>query len=532
MASLKLDVISRGPHLPTLVASSISREIAEGRLKPGDQLPTEQALAKTFGVSRNVVREAIARLRSENRVWSQQGRGAFVADAGKSPVLAITQDDLRAGEAFASLFELRGLIEVQGAALAAQRRTAKDVKEMRKCCSAMTDAPYGSVAWLREDLNFHLAVANATKNAYIVQLLQFVSERVRESILASAGKRSDEMAQVTLAEHGRILAAIEARDTRGANEAMRAHLDNAAARVGTQDAPGRKPLDLRRARGPRELGTGQSAGQVARALFFAPVMLAIPSAVGVKPSSMANANRTFLKPVGRRPSLSATLVESFLSQIESGALTPGQRLPTEQEIVAAAGVSRSVVREAFASLKARGVVTTRQGLGAFVAEKRAPAFAVAADEMDSLSDVLSLLELRMGIESEAAALAAARRNPSDLAEIDAKVEAMDAAIKSGGGGASEDAAFHSAVLSAAHNPYFSRIFETFGGLLIPRSRIRLDGLPAKDRSRYLSMIQREHRVIRGAIKRREADAARTATYGHLKSSYNRYRAAFEAGGDE
>jgi DNA-binding FadR family transcriptional regulator len=234
---LKLDVISRGPHLPTLVASSISREIAEGRLKPGDQLPTEQALAKTFGVSRNVVREAIARLRSENRVWSKQGRGAFVADAGNSPVLAITQDDLRGGEAFASLFELRGLIEVQGAALAAERRAAKDVKEMRKCCLAMEGAPYGSVEWLRQDLNFHLAVANATRNAYIAQLLQFVSERVRASILASSGKRSDEMAQATLAEHGRILAAIEDRDAQEASQAMRTHLDNAAARVGLRVRP-------------------------------------------------------------------------------------------------------------------------------------------------------------------------------------------------------------------------------------------------------------------------------------------------------
>ena len=78
--TLKLDKVNRGPHLSTLVASSISREIAQGRLKPGDQLPTEQALATTFGVSRNVVREAIARLRSEGRIWSQQGRGAFVAD--------------------------------------------------------------------------------------------------------------------------------------------------------------------------------------------------------------------------------------------------------------------------------------------------------------------------------------------------------------------------------------------------------------------------------------------------------------------
>lgn len=230
--ALKLDLINRGPHLPALVASSISREIAEGRLKPGDQLPTEQALAKTFGVSRNVVREAIARLRSENRVWSKQGRGAFVAEVGNSPVLAIADDDLRAGEAFASLFELRGIIEVQGAALAAARRSETDVAEMKKCASAMTSAPYGSVAWLKEDVSFHLAIANATQNTYIVQLLNFVAERVRESILASAGKRSDEMAQLTIGEHNRILKAIEARDGRAAAAAMRVHLDNAAARVG------------------------------------------------------------------------------------------------------------------------------------------------------------------------------------------------------------------------------------------------------------------------------------------------------------
>jgi DNA-binding FadR family transcriptional regulator len=229
---LKLDLINRAPHLPALVASSISREIAEGRLKPGDQLPTEQALARTFGVSRNVVREAIARLRSENRVWSKQGRGAFVAEAGSSPVLAIVDDELRAGEAFASLFELRGIIEVQGAALAAGRRAAADVKEMRKCRTAMAEAPYGSVAWLREDVNFHLAVAKATHNTYIVQLLIFIAERVRESILASSGKRSDEMAQATIAEHDRILKAIEAGDDRAAAEAMRVHLDNAATRVG------------------------------------------------------------------------------------------------------------------------------------------------------------------------------------------------------------------------------------------------------------------------------------------------------------
>ena len=134
--TLKLDKVNRGPHLSTLVASSISREIAQGRLKPGDQLPTEQALATTFGVSRNVVREAIARLRSEGRIWSQQGRGAFVADDSNSTVLTIDYDSLQQADAFQSLFELRGILEVEAAALAARRRNAGDVDAMRQALRA------------------------------------------------------------------------------------------------------------------------------------------------------------------------------------------------------------------------------------------------------------------------------------------------------------------------------------------------------------------------------------------------------------
>ena len=234
--TLKLDKVNRGPHLSTLVASSISREIAQGRLKPGDQLPTEQQLAQTFGVSRNVVREAIARLRSEGRIWSQQGRGAFVADQPNTTVLTIDYEALQQAAAFRSLFELRGILEVQAAALAAQRRTEDDVAAMRNALETMSNAPYGSVMWLQTDLEFHKTVAAATGNAYMVQFLMFVSERVRDSILASGNQqKSEELASVTLGEHQRILDAIEARDAEGAEGAMRAHLAGAAHRVGLAD---------------------------------------------------------------------------------------------------------------------------------------------------------------------------------------------------------------------------------------------------------------------------------------------------------
>jgi GntR family transcriptional repressor for pyruvate dehydrogenase complex len=230
---LKFDKVNRGPHLPTLVASSISREIAQGRLKPGEQLPTEQALSKTFGVSRNVVREAIARLRSEGRVWSRQGRGAFVSEASNSTVLTIDYDGTRAADAFRDLFELRGILEVQAVALAAARRTDDDLASMREAHAAMVAAPYGSIAWLKADLGLHRAIAAATGNGYMVQFIGFVSERVRESILASGNQqKSDDMAKATLNEHDRILDAVARGDGALAQEAMRIHLLGAAQRVG------------------------------------------------------------------------------------------------------------------------------------------------------------------------------------------------------------------------------------------------------------------------------------------------------------
>ncbi|CDX30984.1 FadR/GntR family transcriptional regulator [Mesorhizobium sp. WSM4935] len=260
--TLKLDKVNRGPHLSTLVASSISREIAQGRLKPGDQLPTEQALATTFGVSRNVVREAIARLRSEGRIWSQQGRGAFVADATNATVLTIDYETLQRADSFRNLFELRGMLEVQIAALAATRRSDADIAAMEQALDGMRTAPYGSVAWLKNDLGFHRAVAEATQNPYMGQFLVFVSERVRESILAAGNQqKSDDMARTTLGEHERILAAIKAGDVKGASAAMTRHLAGAASRVGLPGGEASaKPASPARHSRLRKAMRGQAAG--------------------------------------------------------------------------------------------------------------------------------------------------------------------------------------------------------------------------------------------------------------------------------
>ena len=242
--TLKLDRLSRGPHLPALVASSISREIAEGRLRPGDRLPTEQSLAGTFGVSRNVVREAIARLRFEGLVWSQQGRGAFVSEATAPVVLQIELDCAPPAELFASLFQVREMLEVPAASLAASLRDSPDLDRMREAGRSMAAAPYGSIAWLEGDLDFHRAIAAATRNAYIQQIVAFTAGQVRESILAAGNRaRSDDMAQATLSEHDLILAAIEAADPEAAGTAMRGHLRGAMKRIGLPAAGASVPLE-------------------------------------------------------------------------------------------------------------------------------------------------------------------------------------------------------------------------------------------------------------------------------------------------
>jgi GntR family transcriptional regulator, transcriptional repressor for pyruvate dehydrogenase complex len=228
-------------------------------------------------------------------------------------------------------------------------------------------------------------------------------------------------------------------------------------------------------------------------------------------------------PIRKSTNLTGGLVETLAAQIEAGELAPGQRLPTEQAIVAATGVSRTVVREALASLRARGLITTRQGLGAFVAERPPKAFAVGADEMNSISEVLRLLELRMSVEVEAAALAAERRTTADIERMTSRLSAFDKAIGSGGRDAEEDFAFHKDILASTQNPYFTRIFDVFGSLIIPRQRIRLESMPADKRVSYLDGIQHEHRAILKAIKSRDKDAAREAARHHLLNAYERYR---------
>lgn len=230
---MSLDTLDRAPYLPIRVADALRSEIVEGRLKPGDRLPGEQMLAETFKVSRNVVREAIARLRSDGVVQSRQGIGAFVVRAAPSPVLRIEQDAATNLAAFTNIFELRAMLEVRAAGLAAKRGTAAQFAVL----SSALDRMRGSEKWADQgvdaDLEFHRAVALATGNDYIARVVGFVSEHMRESIMAARRRAAvRDIVEITIAEHTAIHDAILRSSAEAARQAMECHIINAAQRVG------------------------------------------------------------------------------------------------------------------------------------------------------------------------------------------------------------------------------------------------------------------------------------------------------------
>src|SRR5437763_11683009 len=150
-----------------------------------------------------------------------------------------------------------------------------------------------------------------------------------------------------------------------------------------------------------------------------------------------------IRPLAAARKLSRGLFDQLAEEIKSGRLGPGERLPTEQELTRAAGVSRTVVREAVAALRAEGLVITRQGVGAFVsAEPQRAPFRLEPERLESLEDILNFMELRLGVEIESAGLAAERATKAGVRAIGAALEAIDEAIAAERSAVDEDLGFH------------------------------------------------------------------------------------------
>jgi GntR family transcriptional regulator, transcriptional repressor for pyruvate dehydrogenase complex len=237
--------------------------------------------------------------------------------------------------------------------------------------------------------------------------------------------------------------------------------------------------------------------------------------------SRASMGLSASRPLPAPRSLTGELVARLTADITSGKIKPGSRLPTEQELIAATGVSRTVVREAVAALRADGLVVTRQGVGAFVPENARPPLRIQFDPLSPLRAVLDVMELRTGIEIEAAGLAAERASTAQIRKVTECFDAITAAIRRGEDAIREDFALHCSIADATGNPQFRRFLEHLGRFIIPRQTIR--GGPGMPRRAYSETFQREHRDIVQAIRAGAVGEARAATRQHLGNSRKRYQ---------
>jgi len=234
----------------------------------------------------------------------------------------------------------------------------------------------------------------------------------------------------------------------------------------------------------------------------------------------------------RRPKLADRLVDSIREQIASGMLAPGSKLPTENQLSDEYGVSRTVVREAVTRLAADGLVNPRQGAGVFVSEQAPSALeSLAAELSGKVSLVLNVLEVRMAIEMESAALAAQRRSPLQEAEIRAAFRDFDALLQQGEPTGAADFAFHRAIAKATNNPFYVEILDVLGRRTIPRDLVTTISSELLQSHEYQTRLQSEHRAIMDAISDGDAGAARNAMRRHLSASQRRYHGLLQNDGD-
>ncbi len=230
-------------------------------------------------------------------------------------------------------------------------------------------------------------------------------------------------------------------------------------------------------------------------------------------------------PLRRKPrNLALDLVDTLGTEIGQGHWPAGQKLPTEAAIMERFGVSRTVVREALSRLQAGGLVETRHGVGTFVRlPDDSPPFRVSPDQLGTLREVIALLEFRISVETEAAALAAARRQGENLAEMRLALDEFSQAVEQGRDAVSADYRFHSEVARATQNTHFTDLMKSLGLGVIPRARLENPAPLSAERQAYLRRVNLEHESIYNAVAEQDVEAARAAMRTHLSNSRDRLR---------
>jgi GntR family transcriptional regulator, transcriptional repressor for pyruvate dehydrogenase complex len=183
-------------------------------------------------------------------------------------------------------------------------------------------------------------------------------------------------------------------------------------------------------------------------------------------------------------------------------------------------------------LQANGLVATRHGVGTFVVGAgEASNFRIAPEQVATLREVVAVLELRTGLEAEAAALAAARRSDENLRVMQLALAGFAQAIADDTDAVAADMQLHMEIARATQNTHFVELMAYLGTMLIPRTRVNTARFAGENRLAYLQRVHTEHESIVNAIANRDPEAARAAMRTHLSNSRERLRRAAEAAGN-
>lgn len=211
--------------LAETIAEQIEQRILDGELPRGSRLPTEGDMATQFGVSRPSVREAIATLKGRSLIRSVDG--GHVVEAGTVGLVdALTRQLKLTGvspRAIANLYHVRRMLEVAAAGSAAQSATPEDVAAVQGWLSRMRESMHDQDAWAKSDVGFHISIAAATHNPFVVSMLEPLTQLI-ECVIYE-GYRSPHAVDVGLAKHVALAEAIARSDAAGSEQAMREMLE-------------------------------------------------------------------------------------------------------------------------------------------------------------------------------------------------------------------------------------------------------------------------------------------------------------------
>ncbi len=205
------------------IVEQIEARILTGMLAVGDKLPPERELAEQFAVSRTAIREAVKILREKGLIEIRPGKGTFVTTAPNDMKQSFDRFiNHGSPDGSANLVEVREILEPEISALAAKRMTDEYVSAMREAIQTMDTAYDNANLYIEADLDFHLALAEATQNPLIPALMDTIIDLLREQRKRIA--QADGGLQRGQVHHKKILEAVIQRDPEAARRAMRNHL--------------------------------------------------------------------------------------------------------------------------------------------------------------------------------------------------------------------------------------------------------------------------------------------------------------------